>query len=87
MVKVMKFSAAWCGPCKALKPMFEEVKTNFSNVVFEDVDVDEQFELAGKYGIRSVPTVVVERDGTEIERFSGVQSKMAYVNAINESLK
>ena len=87
MIKVMKFSAAWCGPCRTLKPVFEDVKTGFSNVVFEDVDVDENFELAGKYGIRSVPTVVIEKDGVEVERFLGVQSKLAYTNAINESLK
>lgn len=87
MIKVMKFSAAWCGPCRTLKPVFEDVKSGFSNVVFEDVDVDENFELAGKYGIRSVPTVIIEKDGVEVERFLGVQSKLAYSNAINESLK
>lgn len=87
MIKVMKFSAAWCGPCRTLKPVFEEVKSGFSNVVFEDVDVDENFEVAGKYGIRSVPTVIIEKDGVEVERFLGVQSKLAYSNAINESLK
>lgn len=87
MIKVMKFSAAWCGPCRTLKPVFEDVKNGFSNVAFEDVDVDENFELAGKYGIRSVPTVIIEKDGVEVERFLGVQSKLAYANAINESLK
>ncbi len=87
MIKVMKFSAAWCGPCRTLKPVFEDVKSGFSNVAFEDVDVDENFELAGKYGIRSVPTVIIEKDGVEVERFLGVQSKLAYANAINESLK
>jgi thioredoxin 1 len=87
MIKVTKFSAAWCGPCRTLKPVFEDVKSNFSNVVFEDVDVDENFEAAGKYGIRSVPTVIIEKDGVEVERFLGVQSKLAYSNAINESLK
>jgi thioredoxin 1 len=63
-----------------------EVKGQFSNVIFEDIDVDENFELASKYGVRSVPTVVLEKDGVEINRFVGVQSKLAYTNAINENL-
>ncbi len=87
MVTVKKFSAAWCGPCRTLAPMMNEVKTQFSNVKFEDYDVDEAYEEATKYGIRSVPTVVIEKNGVEVERFAGLQSKLAYVNAINENLK
>lgn len=87
MVTVKKFSAAWCGPCRALAPVMNEVKTQFSNVKFEDYDVDEAYEEATKYGIRSVPTVIIERNGVEFERFTGASSKLAYINAINESLK
>lgn len=87
MVTVKKFSAAWCGPCRALAPIMNEVKTQFSNVVFEEYDVDVAYEEATKYGVRSVPTVVIEKNGVEVDRFAGLQSKLAYINAINENLK
>lgn len=85
MIEVKKFEASWCGPCRALKPVFENVSNRFGNGVrFSFIDVDEQFETASKYAVRSVPTVVIEKDGQEVRRFIGVQSEMAYVNAINE---
>ena len=87
MVTVKKFSAAWCGPCRALAPVMNEIKGQFSNVKFEEYDVDVAYEEATKYGIRSVPTVIIERDGKEMERFTGTSSKLAYINAINENLK
>ena len=87
MIEVKKFSAAWCGPCRVLAPIMENVKSKFNNIIFENIDVDSQFEIASKYSIRSVPTVIVEKDGVEIGRFTGVQSEMAYVNALNEYSK
>ena len=87
MVTVKKFSAVWCGPCRALAPVFNEIKGQFLNVKFEDYDVDEAYEEATKYAIRSVPTVIIEKNGREIERFTGTSSKMAYINAINEAIK
>ena len=86
MVTVKKFSASWCGPCKVLAPVMNEVKGQFSNVNFEDIDIDENFELASQYGVRSVSTVILEKNGVEISRIVGVQSKLAYTNAINENL-
>lgn len=87
MVTVKKFSATWCGPCRTLAPVINEVKTQFSNVKFEDYDVDEAYTEATKYGIRSVPTIVIEKNGVEVERFTGVSSKLTYTNALNEHLK
>lgn len=84
MVEVKKFEASWCGPCRALKPIFENVASKFNDVNFSFIDVDQNYELASKYAVRSVPTVVIEKDGKEVQRFAGVQSEMAYVNAINE---
>lgn len=89
MVEVKKFSASWCGPCKMLAPVMDNIsrKPNFSGVRFTNVDVDEQFEIASKYGIRSVPTVIIEKNGQEVKRISGSQSEIFYTNVINEQIQ
>jgi thioredoxin 1 len=87
MVTVKKFSAVWCGPCRALAPVMTEIKGQFSNVKFEDYDVDDYNEEVTKYNVTSVPTIIIEKNGEIVERFTGLSSKLAYVNAINEAIK
>ena len=87
MVTVKKFSAVWCGPCRALTPVMNEIKGNYSNVKFEEYDIDEYSDITEEYGVRSVPTVIIVKDGIELQRFTGLSSKMAYINAINEAVK
>ena len=84
MLEVKKFYATWCGPCKMLTPIMENVKGKFTDVSFKDINIDEQFEEAQKYLVRSVPTVIIEKNGKEVSRFAGLQSEMAYTNALNE---
>lgn len=84
MLEVKKFYAEWCGPCKMLTPIMEQVKEKFSDVSFENINIDDQFEVAQKYYVRSVPTVIIEQDGKEVQRFAGLQSELAYTNALNE---
>jgi thioredoxin 1 len=84
MLEVKRFSAVWCGPCRALAPVMEGIKAGHSDVVFETIDVDVDHEQASKYGIRSVPTVVFVKDGVEVDRLAGVNAKMTYENKINE---
>ena len=87
MLEVKKFEADWCGPCKALKPILENVSNKFGNTVnFSYINIDEQFEVAQQYHVRSVPTVIIEKNGQEVQRFVGVQSESAYTNSINENL-
>ena len=86
MLEVKKFYAEWCGPCKMLTPIMEQVQGKFSDVSFESINIDSQFEVAQKYFVRSVPTVIIEKNGKEVERFVGVQSEMTYTNALNENL-
>ena len=84
MLEVKKFYGTWCGPCRMLAPVIEKLKTQHTDVVFKDINVDEDYELASQYSVRSIPLVVLEKDGKEVQRFTGLQSELAYQNAINE---
>lgn len=84
MLEVKKFYGTWCGPCRMLAPVIEKLKTQHTDIVFKDINVDEDYELASKYAVRSIPLVVLEKDGKEVQRFTGLQSELAYQNAINE---
>jgi thioredoxin 1 len=84
MIEVKKFYAEWCGPCKMLTPIIEKVKGENSQVSFQDINIDEDFAIAQKYFVRSVPTVIIEKNGEEVGRYAGLQSQMTYTNALNE---
>ena len=73
-MKTMKyFSATWCGPCKAFKPVINEIAGEGYHVEF--IDIDNLSDLANKYNVRSVPTVVIEENGIEVSRFVGAIPK------------
>ncbi len=86
-VVVKKFSATWCGPCRSLAPVMNEIKGQFSNVKFEEYDVDNEVDEVMKYNVTSVPTIIIEKNGEVVDRFTGLSSKVAYINAINEAIK
>jgi thioredoxin 1 len=87
MITIKKFYATWCGPCKMLAPVMEQIRTEYSQVDMLAIDVDENYDVAASYGVKSVPTVVIEKNGVEISRLTGVHSKMVYTNVINENLQ
>lgn len=74
-MKVLDFYADWCGPCQMLKPIIEQVEKEHPEIEFEAINIDDQPELAEKYGVMSIPTLVV-MDGDEIkETLIGLKSK------------
>ena len=73
-MKTMKyFSATWCGPCKVFKPVMNEIVGEGYHVEF--IDIDNMSDLVSKYNVRSVPTVVIEEGGVEVDRIVGSVSK------------
>ena len=72
---VIDFHATWCGPCKVLSPILEELSSEVEGVEFVKLDVDQHPDIAGANGVMGVPTVVMLKGGEVKERFVGVQPK------------
>lgn len=76
-VVLIDFMAEWCQPCRMQDPILEELKKKYEDrVEFKKIDVDKENELADKYSIRAVPTLIIEKDGEIFKRYIGVTSKV-----------
>jgi len=85
-VTSITYSAVWCGPCRQLAPVIEQLETDFSNndmVTITKCDLDDNQELAMEFGIRSVPTTIIFKDGEVVDTIMGVDSKTALTEKIN----
>lgn len=84
---VVDFWAAWCGPCRMVGPIIDEVSQEYEGkAVVGKVDVDSNQEFAAKYGVRNIPTVLVFKDGEIVNRHVGVSPKQVYTDAIEAVL-
>lgn len=82
---LVDFWAEWCGPCKMLGPVMEEISREVEGKakVFK-LNVDDNNDTAAEYGIRSIPTVILFRDGKAKQQFIGVRSKATYLDALEK---
>ncbi|HNQ55324.1 MAG TPA: thioredoxin domain-containing protein [Methanothrix sp.] len=86
---LMDFYADWCGPCRLQGPIFEEMEKDEElcrKAEFRKVNVDKEGDMAAEKGIMVVPTVILEKDGVEVQRWMGVTAKEELVKAINKAL-
>jgi len=84
---LVDFWAAWCGPCRMVGPIIEELSNEYDGkAVVGKVDVDNNQEFAAKYGVRNIPTVLLFKNGELIDRKVGVSPKQVYAEAIDGAL-
>ncbi|TXE09669.1 thioredoxin [Seonamhaeicola algicola] len=84
---LVDFWAAWCGPCRMVGPIIEEISGEYEGkAVVGKVDVDANQEFAAKYGVRNIPTVLVFKNGEVVDRKVGVAPKNSYTEAIDAAL-
>jgi thioredoxin 1 len=83
MKSVFYFTADWCNPCKRVKPIVEELNREQTEANFQIIDVDIEMELAKSFQVKSVPTFILMKDGIEINRITGAQTRDSLIGFIN----
>ena len=83
MLTIKHFTATWCQPCKQLSPIMRELSSQNPTVGYQMIDIDNNSDFAQQYGVRAVPTIIFERNGSVVQAVVGVQPKSYYQNLIN----
>lgn len=84
-IVLVDFFADWCGPCKMLSPIIEELSNEMNDVHFVKINIDESSEIANSYGIRSIPTLILFKDGKMVNKIVGFIGKDELKRFINDN--
>jgi thioredoxin 1 len=84
MIKILDFYAEWCGPCKVMSPILDQIEDELDDVIIEKYDVEENEEIVEDYGIRSIPTLVFIKDDEIVSKHVGSLNKEKLLAIINK---
>ena len=85
-VTVVDFWAPWCGPCRKLSPLLDEISTEFENVKFVKINTDDNLDTAKKFAVSGLPTLLIFKDGEPKERLVGLMPRTTIVSKIQGCL-
>jgi thioredoxin 1 len=84
---VVDFHALWCGPCKVQSPILKEVATEFGDrIKIIKIDVDRNAEIASRYNIQGVPTLIIFKNGEIVYKHAGVHNKIQLMNVLSKNM-
>jgi len=87
-VTLIDFNAPWCGPCRSQEPILEAISDQLSGKAsVSAINVDENRDIAAKFGIQSIPTLIVFKDSTEMQRFVGLQTEEILLTAMENLIE
>jgi len=87
MIQFLDFYADWCGPCRVMSPIIEELEKEFSGKMeIKKIDVDTDSDNVSRFNVMSIPTYIILKDGQEVDRLIGAQPKETLVSKINQHL-
>jgi thioredoxin 1 len=85
-VLLVDFWAPWCGPCKIIAPTLNEIAETESDILIGKVNVDHNQDLAKRYKVRNIPTMIIFKNGVEVGRIVGVKTKKAILNEVRSAI-